>query len=301
MVLSKKTMNDHLGSTRLSYTATIDATDKITYNVMTMRDNLPFGRTWREYVNGKNDRFQFTGYELDGESGLNNALARMYDPELRFGSVDPHFMSYPNWSPYVYSMANPIRFFDPTGKDPETYDIDKQGKITKIDDQKYYNENGVEVDKLQSDKLASIEPSSDDIMFYRPCQVQLTDGRILQNVYIVEMESYYKTWGVWPGADPNKKYFLIEDVESITDSPNRLPASFANKIYLSGETGMGYNVFEVIFKNSVRKRFVTGNGVDFIQYPPGLSHADVIDVVPKENTSEIDIDGPEYYWCIYSE
>ncbi|MES2628543.1 MAG: RHS repeat-associated core domain-containing protein [Bacteroidota bacterium] len=122
----------------------------MTYDIQSAHDFTPFGKTWREYVNGRNDRFQFTGYELDEESGLNNALARMYDPELRFGSVDPHFMSYPNWSPYVYSMANPIRFFDPTGKDPETYDIDKQGKITKIDDQKYYNENGVEVDKLQS-------------------------------------------------------------------------------------------------------------------------------------------------------
>ncbi|MES2627441.1 MAG: RHS repeat-associated core domain-containing protein [Bacteroidota bacterium] len=130
-VLPVYLLSDHLGSTRLSYTAAIDATDKITYNVMTMHDFLPYGKVWREYVNGKNDRFQFTGYELDGESGLNNALARLQDPELgRFLGVDPLMMKFPSMSPFNYCFNNPVGHTDPSGMaPPDIYSLDTQGNI----------------------------------------------------------------------------------------------------------------------------------------------------------------------------
>ncbi|MES2628545.1 MAG: RHS repeat-associated core domain-containing protein [Bacteroidota bacterium] len=120
-VLPVYAVQDHLASTRLSYTATIDATDKITYNVMTMRDYLPFGRTFREYLKGAQDKYQFTGYERDAESGLDNALARMYDSDLgRFLNVDPLMGKFPNMSPFNYCFNNPVGHTDPTGMAPPT-------------------------------------------------------------------------------------------------------------------------------------------------------------------------------------
>lgn len=52
-------------------------------------------------------------------------LARNYDPEIgRFLSIDPLYNKFPAWSPYNYTMNNPLRFIDPTGmalEDPYLY------------------------------------------------------------------------------------------------------------------------------------------------------------------------------------
>jgi ribosomal protein S20 len=46
--------------------------------------------------------------------------ARMYMPEIgRWGVIDPMAFKYPGWSPYSYSFNSPVRFTDPTGKDPK--------------------------------------------------------------------------------------------------------------------------------------------------------------------------------------
>ena len=49
-------------------------------------------------------------------------IARNYDPEIgRFMGVDPHFMNYPNLSPYHYVMGNPLLYLDPNGRDTTLY------------------------------------------------------------------------------------------------------------------------------------------------------------------------------------
>jgi RHS repeat-associated protein len=64
--------------------------------------------------NMRNDLFN--AKELDEENGMYYYSARYYNPPT-FISRDPHFESYPMFSPYNYCFNNPLKFIDPTGKD----------------------------------------------------------------------------------------------------------------------------------------------------------------------------------------
>lgn len=119
--------NDHLGSLRT-------ITDQ-NGNVTSRRDFLPFGEeivvaapstTGRnghpQYV-GDNTRQKFTGYERDGESGLDFAQARYYGGSYgRFSSPDPLMASARRSNPqtfnrYSYVTNNPLNLIDPLGLD----------------------------------------------------------------------------------------------------------------------------------------------------------------------------------------
>ena len=61
---------------------------------------------------------QFTGKEVDEDSGLQYFLARYYDPEVgRFLSKDPN----PGLNVYVYCDNNPINKVDPDGRESQFY------------------------------------------------------------------------------------------------------------------------------------------------------------------------------------
>jgi RHS repeat-associated protein len=85
--------------------------------------NLPFGETMAEQHSQTADyenRYKFTGHELDRETGLYYAGARYYDPKISIWlSVDPLLEKFPNFNPYNYVMQNPIKLIDPTGLSPE--------------------------------------------------------------------------------------------------------------------------------------------------------------------------------------
>jgi len=62
------------------------------------------------------NRWKFTGHELDRETGLYYAGARYYDPRVSIWlSVDPLVEQAPGWTPYRYGFQNPISYTDPTG------------------------------------------------------------------------------------------------------------------------------------------------------------------------------------------
>lgn len=68
-------------------------------------------------------KFGFNGMEKDDETyGNGNAYdfgARIYDSRLvRFMSIDPAFMDYPMWSPYLFAANSPIRYIDVDGYGP---------------------------------------------------------------------------------------------------------------------------------------------------------------------------------------
>lgn len=64
--------------------------------------------------------FKFNGKELDSETGMYYYGARYFDPSLSIWmSVDPLAEKFPNFSPYNYTMNNPINLVDPDGRAAE--------------------------------------------------------------------------------------------------------------------------------------------------------------------------------------
>jgi len=73
--------------------------------------NLPFGETMAEQhaqTSDYSNRWRFTGHELDRETGLYYAWL----------STDVLMEKYPSFSPYNYTLNNPINLVDPDGRIP---------------------------------------------------------------------------------------------------------------------------------------------------------------------------------------
>ena len=86
--------------------------------ITSAQDYYPFGETLRTYTvgSGQNDKYKFTEKERDIETGYDYFGARFYDSSIgRWLSVDPLASKYPGWSPYNYTMNNPLRYIDPNG------------------------------------------------------------------------------------------------------------------------------------------------------------------------------------------
>src|SRR3989339_2221672 len=98
---------DHLGSTTLVTNATGGVVEKTEYE--------PYG----EVLSGGNDRYTFTGKELD-TSGLMYYGARYYDPKIgKFTQPDqtlPQIYDPQQLNRYAYVRNNPYKYTDPTGE-----------------------------------------------------------------------------------------------------------------------------------------------------------------------------------------
>lgn len=152
-----------------------------------------------------------------------------------------------------------------------------------------------------ADQLARVPTSRDGLMHYAPCLVRLHSGEVLPHVYVVEESAFLRKWG----NDPKRRFLDIGDVAAIEDSPVRLPASFANAIYDAHESGMGYFVFTVVLKDNRRLPFLTGNAVDFLNWPSGVGPDDVAGVEPHAGRDQLSSADPDtrrpadYLWCLY--
>jgi hypothetical protein len=158
-----------------------------------------------------------------------------------------------------------------------------------------------QISKRQKEQLQSITPSTNGIVNYYPCEVTLRNGNRIDNVYLVEASSYLKTWGLMPDEDPGKKFVLIEEVDKLRDSRNRLQPAFANKLYKAGESGMGYCVFKLVFDNGQTLDVVSGNAIDFVPVPAGFTTNNIKDVLPHEGSRKEFIKGLSYNWCLYQD
>lgn len=104
-------LKDHLGTTRVVVKDNGEVGAKYQY--------YSFGDEYSSWISQGTD-YKFTGKELDEEIGVNLYYfgARYYDARIgRWVSVDPQAQRYPEWSPYVYALDNPLKFNDPDGED----------------------------------------------------------------------------------------------------------------------------------------------------------------------------------------
>jgi RHS repeat-associated protein len=126
---------DHLGNVRLSYAKSGAGTE-----IIEESNYYPFGLKHEGYnalTGNPAYKYKYNGKELQ-ESGMYDYGARIYMPDIgRWGVVDPKGAEFPGWSPYSYSLNNPIRFIDPDGMAPN--------------DIVFINNRGVEVHRIKSD------------------------------------------------------------------------------------------------------------------------------------------------------
>ncbi|HET8885644.1 MAG TPA: DUF6443 domain-containing protein [Salinimicrobium sp.] len=114
----------------------------------------PFGLEHKGYnnvisnSNSVASKFKFQGVEYEESLGLNlyEMDFRNYDSALgRFTGIDP--VTHHQFSPYNSFDNNPVIWSDPSGADA-TYGVDPDGKVRHLDDRKYYDSEGNEVDKI---------------------------------------------------------------------------------------------------------------------------------------------------------
>src|SRR5690554_3453161 len=121
---------DHLGSS--SYITNLEG------EINQHLEYLPFGETLiEEHLNSYNSPFKFNAKVFDAETGNYYYSARYYTPKYNLMlSVDQMYDLYPSFSPYAYTLQNPVRFVDPTGMMVESpdheYRIEKNGEVTLI-------------------------------------------------------------------------------------------------------------------------------------------------------------------------
>ncbi|MEU3062887.1 SpvB/TcaC N-terminal domain-containing protein [Streptomyces subrutilus] len=118
---------DHLGSSGYVTDNTGAVTEHLEY--------FASGETWVEERTGQADTpYQYTGKELDSETGLSYHGARYYNPRTQlWASADPALPEYldtklaggisepRNLAAYTYAHNNPVKLVDPTGRAPEPF------------------------------------------------------------------------------------------------------------------------------------------------------------------------------------
>ena len=181
-------------------------------------------------------------------------------------------------------------------------DDEKSGQLTRpsVESPRHIGEKKVgPIPAVLFEKLNRITPSRNGEMLYYPCRVVTRDGRMFDRVYVQPRQPYLSHWGILPFNDPHKGWIAISEFVDLEESPFRLPPDLAGQIYEKGETGMGVTKFRVVFRNGTNLAVMTGNAVDFIPLPEGVTAADALHAFPLTGWDEQTELAPRYYWSVY--
>ncbi|PRA95090.1 sugar-binding protein [Chryseobacterium sp. MYb7] len=113
---------DHLGNARVSFAKNSEGALEVTDT----NNYYPFGLNHIEGMLSSSNFGSYYSYKYNGkelqETGMYDYGARMYMPDIgRWGVVDPLAEQYRRFSPYNYTVNNPIRFTDPDGRGTEDW------------------------------------------------------------------------------------------------------------------------------------------------------------------------------------
>ncbi|WNJ17197.1 RHS repeat-associated core domain-containing protein [Pontibacter sp. G13] len=115
-------LKDHLDNTRVVFTdANADGVITVADDVLSRSSYYPYGLSMHgggTYAGTIEQRYGYNGKELQDDHllGWIDYGARMMDPTIgRWNGVDALAEQYQAWSPYNYTLGNPIRFIDPDG------------------------------------------------------------------------------------------------------------------------------------------------------------------------------------------
>ena len=96
----------------------------------------------------------------------------------------------------------------------------------------------------------------------------------------LRMPPYIKCWGVWPDQDKGKREIKIQNVVRIEACRFALPTPHAQCLNDAGESGMGYMVFEIEYRDGSRTAHLSGCVVNFVRIAEEKTMADVVAVHP---------------------
>lgn len=132
---------------------------------------------------------------------------------------------------------------------------------------------------------------------YHAARVVTTNGQTHSNVSFVSQKNYLEIWG----PDPDRDYILPSQVRTISASPNQLPPRYADQIYSHGESGMGFVVFRLGFRDGTHADFSSGGLAEFVMLPSGYTFEDIVGVKFPTSWEEASLRHvPSYYWCVFS-
>ena len=189
---------NHLGSTAFVTDQNRNVTQGFLY--------APFGEITTEYApswqNGTLPKYSFNAKELDEETGMYYYEARYYKPPV-FTSRDPMFEKYFWMTPYAYCANNPVKYVDPSGKEPVDPRTGKQLKI------KFYN--------------AAVYEYNDDIGTRKSFDEKLYKHNTNNIKWKESNRMRSKLDGIWEGADP---FPLKKSLHYLDNASKKLLESF---------------------------------------------------------------------------
>ncbi len=188
--LYEYSVKDHLGNTRAVFmgsdlSGAVDIVQKASY--------YPFGLIMKRTDFGSasypKNSYLYNGKELNSDKMPSEALnwydygARFYDPQIaRWTTIDPLAESSRRWSPYNYTMNNPIRFIDPDGMSTGDYydkDLNWIGTDGIDDKKKYLVTRDIDVDEISIFRHGKVDKNDMSIFI---ATIELPDNYVINKM-----------------------------------------------------------------------------------------------------------------------